>query len=88
MKMILAIVDDTRSDIVSQALLEAEFRVTKLATTGGLLRGGATTIMVGVEDHLVDKALQIIRDQIPPSKDPDNPEATLFVLNVKSFNRV
>lgn len=86
--MILAIVEDTKSEAVSQALLEAEFRVTKLATTGGFLRGGATTLMVGAEAHVVDQALKIIREQVPASDDPDKTNATLFVLNVKSFNQV
>lgn len=88
MKMILAIIDGPQSEIVSNALLEADFRVTQLATTGGFLRGGDTTLMIGVEDQLVDKALQIIRNQIPPSADPEKPSATLYVLNVKGFDRV
>jgi len=88
MKMIVAIVEDTKSDEISQALLSARFGVTQLATTGGFLRGGATTLMVGVEDDLVENALQIIRGQIPPSDDPEKKQATLYVLNVKGFNRV
>jgi uncharacterized protein YaaQ len=88
MKMILAIVDDTQSERVSQALLQADFRVTQLASTGGFLRGGATTLMVGAEDNLVEEALQIVRQQVPPSDNADKPNATLFVLNVKGFKRV
>lgn len=88
MKMILAIIDDPLSDIVSQALLAANYRVTQLATTGGFLRGGATTLMVGVEDQLVEKALKIIRQEIHPQSNPEKTSATLYVLNVKSFNQV
>jgi uncharacterized protein YaaQ len=87
MKMILAIVDDARKDSVSQALLQSNFRVTQLATTSGFLRGGATTLMIGVEDDLVEGALQIIRSQIARMPNPDSP-TTLYVLNVKSFNRL
>ena len=43
MKMIIAIVEDTSTDRVSEALLGTGFRVTQLATTGGFLREGATT---------------------------------------------
>jgi|SaaInl7_200m_RNA_FD_contig_51_611546_length_442_multi_3_in_0_out_0_2 uncharacterized protein YaaQ len=88
MKMILAIVDDTQSEWVSRALLDEDFRVTQLASTGGFLRGGSTTLMVGAEDELVEKALQIVRQQVPSSDDVDKPNATLFVLNVKGFKRV
>jgi len=88
MKMIMAIVADALSEAVSQALLTHQYRVTQLAATGGFMREGATTLMVGVEDDLVEKALQIIRHEIPPSEDPDKNQATLYVLNVKSHHRV
>ncbi len=86
MKMIVAIIDDDKVENVSQTLIKENFRVTQLATTGGFLRGGATTLMVGIDDELVEKALQIIRDQIP--SDEDKKQATLYVLNVKSHDRV
>ena len=87
MKMILAIVDDSTKDEVSQSLLQSNFRVTQLATTSGFLRSGATTLMVGVEDDLIEEALQIIRDEVGRSPASDHP-TTLYVLNVKSFNRL
>ena len=86
MKMIIAIVKDSETDKISQSLLSAKFRVTKLATTGGFLREGATTLMVGVEDDKVEDALSVIRSQIKPN--PEDSQATLYVLNVKNFSRV
>jgi uncharacterized protein YaaQ len=86
MKMIVAIIEDAKVESVSQTLIKEKFRVTQLATTGGFLRGGATTLMVGVADDLVEKALQIIRDKI--STEVEKKQATLYVLNVKSFDRV
>ena len=62
--------------------------MTQLATTGGFLRGGATTIMVGVEDELVENALIIIRKSVPESVDTNKNQVTLYVLNVKNFNRL
>ena len=88
MKMIFAIIDDAQSDDISQVLLSANYRVTKLATTRGFLRGGATTLMVGVDDDRVKNALQIIRDQVQESQDTANNQVTIYVLNVKSFNRL
>jgi len=88
MKMIIAIIDDVKSDVISRALLNSNYRVTQLATTSGFLRGGATTLMVGVDDELVGDALQIIRDQIPASTAPDKYLATIYVLNIKNFNRL
>jgi len=88
MKMIMAIVENHFSDSTSRALVKANFRVTRLASTGGFLREGATTLMVGVEDELLDKALELIREQIPLSEDQDKIQATIYVLNVKDFRRV
>jgi uncharacterized protein YaaQ len=87
MKMIVAIIENDKIEQVSQALLVKDYRVTRLASTGGFLREGSTTLMVGVEDALVEEALQVIRDQYEPiSTGPI--QATLYVLNVKSFDRV
>ena len=88
MKMIVAIVEDSKSESISQALLAANFRVTRLASTGSFLREGATTLMVGVEDAEVENALEMIRAQLPGELDPERVRATLYVLNVKNFNRV
>ena len=88
MKMIMAIVENHFSDATSGALIGANLTVTRLASTGGFLREGATTLMVGVEDDELEKALQLIRDQIPDSDDPDKIQATIYVLNVKDFRRV
>lgn len=62
MKLIIAIVqDDDAPDLVNE-LTDASYRVTKLATTGGFLKSGNTTLMIGVEKEKVDKVLEIIED--------------------------
>lgn len=62
MKLILAVVQDQDSTRLMNAMVEHNFRVTKLASTGGFLKSGNTTIMIGTEDIRVEKALQVIRD--------------------------
>jgi len=62
MKLIMAVVQDQDSNRLLKALTEHHFRVTKLASTGGFLKSGNTTFMIGTEDIRVDKALQIIKD--------------------------
>lgn len=88
MKMIVAIVRDEDSESVSQSLIEAGFRVTRIASTGGFLRRGSTTFMVGVEDHQLDEAIQVIRDNCTLSIEPGLKRATLFVLNVDRFTQL
>lgn len=62
MKLVMAIVQDKDSLDLSRALVEANLRSTKLSSTGGLLRSGSTTFMIGVEDERVQDALNVIRE--------------------------
>ncbi|MCM3598965.1 cyclic-di-AMP receptor [Metabacillus idriensis] len=62
MKMIIAVVQDQDSNKLSSALVEHNFRATKLATTGGFLKSGNTTFMIGTEDARVEKALAVIKE--------------------------
>ncbi|MFV0380104.1 MAG: cyclic-di-AMP receptor [Anaerorhabdus sp.] len=73
MKLILAIVSNDDSSAVSSALTKENYSVTRLATTGGFLRAGNTTMIVGCEDDRVSKAIEVIgekskrRTEIVPS---------------------
>jgi uncharacterized protein YaaQ len=76
MKLIVAIVQDDDAGDLIDILTEEGFRVTKLATTGGFLKSGNTTLMIGVEKEKVDKVLSVIeevckvRDQVVTSPSP------------------
>ncbi|WP_079524858.1 MULTISPECIES: cyclic-di-AMP receptor [Halobacillus] len=61
MKMIIAVVQDKDSNRLNDALADNQFKTTKLSTTGGFLREGNTTFMIGCEDEHVDDALTIIK---------------------------
>ena len=61
MKMIIAVVQDKDSNRLTDALSENDFKTTKLSTTGGFLREGNTTFMIGCDDDEVDDALDIIK---------------------------
>lgn len=60
MKMILAIINHDDAPTVIHNLTKDGFQVTKLATTGGLLKAGNTTLLLGVNDDKVDSAIGII----------------------------
>jgi len=83
--MIIAIVRDRDTNPVSTALTSAEFRVTHIASTGGFLRRGNSTLFIGVDDEKVDVALDVIRTNLEPADDPEQKRATIFVLNVNHF---
>ncbi|MBO8172652.1 MAG: cyclic-di-AMP receptor [Bacillaceae bacterium] len=61
MKMVIAVVQDKDSSRLSQALVKEGFRATKLASTGGFLRAGNTTFLIGVEEERLDQLLEIIK---------------------------
>ena len=73
MKLIIAIVQDEDASRLVGQLMNDGFGVTKLATTGGFLRAGNTTLLVGVNDDRFQTAMDIIekvcksRKQIAPS---------------------
>lgn len=62
MKLVVAVVQDQDSNRLSNALTKNDFRATKLASTGGFLRSGNTTFLIGTEDDLVAKLIDLIRD--------------------------
>jgi uncharacterized protein YaaQ len=62
MKLIVCIVQDQDSGNLIEDLTEKDFRITKLSSTGGFLRAGNTTLLIGVEDEEVESALDIIKE--------------------------
>ncbi len=60
MKLILAIVNNDDSAVVSATLTKENFSVTKLSTTGGFLMIGNTTLLIGAEDDKVSRVKDII----------------------------
>ena len=63
MKLVLAIVSNDDSSSVSNALNKENFQVTRLATTGGFLRAGNTTLIIGVDYAKVEACLKIVEKE-------------------------
>jgi uncharacterized protein YaaQ len=63
MKLVVAIVHSEDAGVLVDALLEREFRATRLQSSGGFLKQGNATVIVGVEDDEVDEVLGIVRVQ-------------------------
>ena len=73
MKLIQAIVHNDDADAVIRALLAKGFRATRMASTGGFLREGNTTICVGTEDDKVDDVLRLIKENCHTRTEYVNP---------------
>ena len=85
MKLIIAIVQDEDASRLINALMTEGYRVTKLATTGGFLRSGNTTLLVGVEDDKLENAMSVIekvcksRKQVATSPSPMSGTTGVYV---------
>jgi uncharacterized protein YaaQ len=87
MKMVILIVKDNDADDVLQALTADKYRVTRIASTGGFLRSGVVTLLLGVRDERLESALELIRSKLTPLPSGER-RATLFVVPVERFEQV
>jgi uncharacterized protein YaaQ len=62
MKLIVAIVHNEDAGALVDALLDREYRATRLHSSGGFLKQSNATIIVGAEDDQVDAIVGIVRD--------------------------
>ena len=61
MKLITTIIHGRDKERVSDALLQAGQQFTVIATTGGFLRDGNVTLLIGADDDAVEGIIDIIR---------------------------
>lgn len=72
MKLVIAIINNDDANAVMSALTKGGYSATKLSTSGGFLRAGNITLLIGVEDKKVDEVVSIVgeyskqRKQITP----------------------
>jgi uncharacterized protein YaaQ len=85
MKLIIAIIPDNDTDQVSKNLTGSDLRVTLIASTGGLLKRGFSTLLLGLQDEQVDKACKLICEGCTAKEGSDKKGGTIFVLTVDKF---
>ena len=73
MKLIIAIINKEDSSELIRRLNKANFMSTKLATTGGFLRAGNITLLIGTEEERVDDCLAIMKECCSQHKQLINP---------------
>lgn len=87
MKLIVLIVRDNDAEPTIEGLTQAGHRVTRIASTGGFLRSGQATLLIGVEDQQVEEALALLR-RLLPRTDPQTSRGLVFVLPVERFEQI
>lgn len=73
MKLVVAIVHNEDAGALVDALLEKEFRATRLSSSGGFLKQSNATIILGVDDAEVDEVVSIVRDNCTSRTQTVNP---------------
>lgn len=67
-KMVIAVVHDHDAHDLMNNLNKACFKATKMASTGGFLREGNTTFMIGTDEEHVNQLIDIIRENCKSRK--------------------
>lgn len=97
MKLIISIIQDEYINSVSKTLLDNKVRTTKLASTGGFLKSGSTTLFIGVDDDEVNKVVELIRNTCVSKKvstDGEGEEcvtirgANLFIMDIDEYIKI
>jgi len=91
MKLILAIVPEELANGIMDTLIEAKYSATLISTTGGLLRKGNATLLIGVQAGKADDAIQRIErycvDTLATQTVAD-PATSIFVLDVERYESI
>jgi uncharacterized protein YaaQ len=69
MKLVIAIVHDEDSHELMKNLSAEKFNITKLASTGGFLKTGNTTLLIGAKKEKIDDILKIIENTCKTRKE-------------------
>ncbi len=88
MKLMMAIVNDADYDKIARKLTDEQYRVTCIASTGGLFHRGSTTLLIGAEDEKIARAIEVIKENSTGADGPGTHKATIFVLNIKEYIRL
>lgn len=88
MKLMMVILNNNDAEEVIKGLIDEDYRVTRVASTGGFLRRGNTTLFVGTEGDKIERALTIIKTASTEPLQPGQRRATVFVLNVDYYSQL
>lgn len=95
MHLVLTIVTSEDAEPVTRALINDNYRVTRMNTAGGFFRKRNVTLLVGCEEQQIDDVLRLIKENCRQRTQANPVEAgmpmygaTVFVLEADQFTRV
>lgn len=87
MKLIYAIIHAKDSDDAIEALNKHGQTVTRMASTGGFLRFGNVTLLIGIEPEQVNEVILLLREYCSPTS-PNQHAATIFVVDMPFYTKL
>ncbi len=87
-KLVFAIIRDNDAGSVTEALMNGDYRATRIASTGAFFRQGNTTLLIGVDAERVDAAIETIKAACGPPPADGSHRATIFVLNTIGYEQI
>ena len=88
MKLLIAVLWDEDAERAVPAFVERGLRVTRVASTGGFLRRGNTTLLVGVEASRVEEAIGVLKGSGSGTQPAGTGRGAVFVLDVDRFEQI
>ena len=80
MKLVIGIVNSDDVNELLSEITKASFQATKLSTSGGFLKMGNVTVLVGVEDERVDEVIEIFKECCSRRKQMVSTTPPFFVI--------
>jgi len=87
MKLLIVILQDGDAGAVTERLIAEGYRVTRIASTGGFLRRGNITLLIGAEAEEVEEVINLLRQTCAPPE-PGQHRATVFVVDAAHFEQI
>ena len=87
MKLIITIIRDADDGTVINQLVAHGYRVTRVASTGGFLRRGNVTLLIGAEAGQVNEVLELLKQVCSPAEAGQH-RATVFGVDSQHYEQV
>ncbi len=97
MILVMAVIHGEHTSKITRKLMENDFRVTTLSSTGGFLKARNETLLLGFEDEKLDKLVEVLEEEFEKVSvkhgSRDNEEvplntANLFVMKLNQFLKI
>ncbi len=94
MKLIIAIIQDEYVNKAIRTLMDNKIRTTRLSSTGGFLKAGNTTLLIGTEETEIDHIVELLSKEVKTKKMKDGRDqievggANLFVIDIHDYIRL